>query len=373
MRTPSTLLLVTVLATGPAAGSALAQAPPPPLPQTYSVTVTTPIGPGTTTKVARDGSKESVEQTVPPSANGPGMHIRLLYDFAARKLWTMNLDGGPCTVVTYTSPAVPSAFDPISGAEEMRAGLAQYKPAVLRSETVNGIATKVYEMPFPDIKGKLRMFLEEQRNFAVKQVYVWGDGKEQTVMEVSNVSFAKPPADLFVPPQNCQALAGETNAYGGHVETGTEVAQAGGNQNAAARNAERRTPERTPAASGSRTAATVRGKAASGSAQVTEVRAVGVQPAHYTGPAPAAYVFTFAVTATGPVEATWVLVSQADTAWESGKIVFDAAGTKNLKVPLKIGVGNGQHWEGSGYLQVTVGATNTISDTLKVSADCRAK
>ena len=108
MRTGSTLLLVTALAAGPAAGSALAQAPPPPLPQTYSVTVTSPIGPGTTTKVARDGSKESVEQTMPPGANGAGMHIRLLYDFAARKMWTTNLDGGPCTVVTYTSPAVPS-------------------------------------------------------------------------------------------------------------------------------------------------------------------------------------------------------------------------------------------------------------------------
>jgi hypothetical protein len=372
MRTGSMLLLVTVLATGRVAVSTLAQAAPPQLPQTYSLTVTMPMDRGTTIKVARDGSKESVEQTIPPSANGSGMHIRLLYDFAARKLWTTNLDGGPCTVVTYTSPAVPSAFDPISGAGEMTAGLAQNKPAALRSETVNGIATKVYEIPFPEIKGKLRLFLEEQRNFAVKQVCVWGDGKEQTMMEVSNLSFAKPPADLLVPPQNCQALAGETNAYGGHVEAGIDVAQAGAKQDAAAQNAQRRAADRPPEPVAARTEAPPRAQAAA-SGQVTEVRAVGVQPAHYTGPAPAAYVFTFAVTATGPLEATWVLVSQDDISWESGKIVFAAAGTKELKVPVEIGVGNGQHWEGSGYLLVAIGDGKTVSDTLKISADCRVK
>ena len=326
-------------------------------PQTYSLTQT--VAGRITIQVARDGAKESVEQTVPPSANGPGMHIRSLYDFAAKKLWTMNLEGGPCTVVAYTSPGVPSMFDPISGAEEMRAGLAQNKPAVLRSETVNGIATKVYEMPVPEINGKMRMFLDETHSFAVKMVMVSSDGKEQTQMEITHLSFAKPAADLFVPPQDCEGLAGETSASGGHVETNV------GGQAQAERKLTPAKPAPKPAAAPA--------PAAAAAAPEIEVLGAGVGPVNYTGPSPAAYTFSFSIDANGPVEAEWVLVSQADTAWASGTLVFEAAGTKELNVPVKIGVANGKHWEGAGHLEVVVGEKRFSSATVKISADCKAK
>lgn len=74
MRTLSVFSFVLVLA--PAI--ALAQTP-----QTYSLTQK--MAGGMTVQVARDGAKESVEQTVAPSANGPGMHVRSLYDFTAKK------------------------------------------------------------------------------------------------------------------------------------------------------------------------------------------------------------------------------------------------------------------------------------------------
>ena len=99
----------------------------------------------------------------------------------------------------------------------------------------------------------------------------------------------------------------------------------------------------------------------------------GVAPAHYDGPAPAVYQFEFAVNASGPVEAQWVLVSQAGTAWASGKVVFEAAGTKTVHVPVKIGVANGKHWEGKGHLEVVVGGKRYSSVTVDISADCKAK
>ena len=326
-------------------------------PRTYSLTQT--MAGGMTVRVDRDGSKVSVEQTVAPSASGPGMHIRSLYDFAAKKVWTMNLAGGPCSVVAYTSPGAPSMFDPIAGAEEMRAGLAQSKPAVLRSETVNGIATKVYEMPLPEIKGTMRMFLDETHNFAVKMVMVSSDGKEQTQMEITRLSFEKPAADLFVPAPNCHVQAGETNATGGHVET-----MVGGQAQAEVQLTPAK-PAPKPAAAPAPTAA----------APVTEidVRGAGVAPTDYTGPSPAVYTFSFSIDASGPVEAEWVLVSQADTAWASGKLAFEAEGTKKLNVPVKIGVANGTHWEGAGHLEVVVGGKRFSSVTVKVSADCKAK
>jgi hypothetical protein len=353
MRTLSVPVFVLTLVLAPAI--ALSQTP-----QTYSLTQT--MAGGMTVQVARDGSKESVEQTVSPGPNGPGMHIRSLYDFAAKKVWTMNLAGGPCSVVVYTSPGVPSMFDPISGAEEIRAGLAQSKPAVLRSETVNGIATKVYEMPVPEIKGKMRLFVDERHNFAVKMVMVSSDGKEQTQMEITRLSFDKPAADLFVPAQNCQAQAGETNATGGHVETNV------GGQAQAERKPTPAKPALQPAAAPApKTAAPAAG------ASEIEVRGAGVGPMNYTGPSPAIYTFSFSIEANGPGEAEWVVVSQAGAEWASGKLVFETAGTKELNVPVKIGVPNGKHWEGAGHLEVVVAGKKFSSATMKISADAKAK
>ena len=99
----------------------------------------------------------------------------------------------------------------------------------------------------------------------------------------------------------------------------------------------------------------------------------GVSPVNYTGPAPAAFVFQFDIAASGPVQAQWVLVSQADTAWESGQITFKAAGRQTLKVPVKIGVANGSHWDGKGHLEIVVGAKRISSPTLDISADCKLK
>ena len=194
-----------------------------PLPQVYSLTVSA----GTTTiNVARDGSKVSLEQIVPKSDRGPGMHIRQIYDFATHKYWTMP-EGEPCIVSTYTSNSLPSMFDPIGGAEEMRAEMAKSKPVALRSETVNGIPTKVYEMPVPEIKGKMRMFLEEKHNFVVKSVIIAAGGKEQTQMEITNLSYEKPAAALLVPPQNCRVQAGESGATGGRAETQIDASAKG--------------------------------------------------------------------------------------------------------------------------------------------------
>ncbi len=51
----------------------------------------------------------------------------------------------------------------------------------------------------------------------------------------------------------------------------------------------------------------------------------------------------------------------------------ETAGTKQLDVPVRIGVGNGRHWEGAGHLEVVVGAKRFSSPVVPISADCRAK
>jgi outer membrane lipoprotein-sorting protein len=367
-----TVLFMAMLASAPAVLSSQAQSSH--APQTYSLTeANSMMVDGMTVKIARDGSKESMEQIVAPSAKGPGMHVRALYDFAAHKVYTIDMTGvSPCTVVTYTSPAVPAMYDPISGTEEAAAEFDRLKPTVLRTETINGIAAKVVEIADPDGQGKTRLWLDEKLNFPVRWVSVGADGKEKTQMEVKSVSFAKPPADLFVPPQNCQALAGETNASGGHVEMGVQAPTPAAGQGAGAQAPSRTTPGRADApAQPSRPAG--RGQAAPTGVQVTEVRAVGARPTpDYKGASPATFEFVFSITANGPVEIKYILLNQADRVWNSGTLAFDAAGTKEVTIPVKVGVPGGTVWEGWAKLQVY--APNKIeSEPVKISADCRGK
>jgi hypothetical protein len=338
--------LVLMLGLAPAVIGVHAQSTP--LPQVYSLTVSAGMR---TFNVARDGSKVSLEQIVPKSDMGPGMHVRQIYDFATHKYWTMP-EGEPCIVSTYTSDHLPSTFDPIGGAEATRAEMAKSKPVALRSETVNGIPTKVYEMPGPEIDGKMRMFLEEKHNFVVKAVIIPAGGKEQTRMEITSLSYEKPAAALFVPPQNCRVQGGESSATGGHAEVRIDASAKGEANPGTAK----------PAQEGG-----------AAEAPEIEVGGAGVSPVHYTGPAPAAFEFQFDIAASGPVQAQWVLVSQANTAWESGTIAFEAAGSQTLKVPVKIGVANGTHWDGKGHLEIVVGAKRISSPTLDISADCRLK
>jgi len=372
MRILCTVLFMAMLASAPAVLSSQAQPSRPP--QTYSLTETNSMMvDGMTVKIARDGSKESMEQIVAPSAKGPGMHVRALYDFAAHKVYTIDVTGvHPCTVVNYSSPAIPAMYDPISGAEETTAEFNKLKPAVLRTETINGIAAKVVEIANPDGQGKTRLWLEEKLNFPVRWVTIGADGKEETQMEIHSLSFAKPPADLFVPPQNCQGLAGETNATGGHVEMGVQAPTPAAGQGAGAQAPSRTPPSRADApAQPSRP--TGRGQAAPTGVQVTKVRAVGARPTpDYKGASPATFEFVFSITANGPTEIKYILLNQADRVWNSGTLAFDAAGTKEVTIPVKVGVPRGTVWEGSAKLQVY--APNKIeSEPVRISADCRGK
>jgi hypothetical protein len=308
---------------------------------------------GMTITAVRDGSRESLEQFAPPGPNGPGLHVRQVYDFAAHKVYTTDLNAGQaCSVQTYTSPSLPAMYDPIAGAEEATAGLAQTKPAKLRTETVNGIATTVYELANAGEPGKNRLWLADKYNFTVKWVTVAPDGKEATVMEVKSVSFAKPPADLLVAPQNCRAVAGETNANGGHVET-TLQASSAANEKAAAENPRRPAPQAAGRPADSSRAA---GRGQQGSqtgASVTGVRVLGVRPApDYNGAYPATFEFAFSVTVSGPTEIKYVLLNQDDRVWESGTLAFEAAGTKELKIPVKVGVPRNTVWKGWAKLRV---------------------
>ena len=214
------LTLGTILGLAVAAGVPLAGQTP--APQTYSYTEDPgfPImGPQVITLV-RDGSKEVIDQVMPPMEGRPKAYRgHLVYDFAAHTIYTQVLSdpGSPCSIMTYSSPAAPAEFDIISGAADLVKELTADDKAPLKqvgAETVNGIPAKVF---FSDGAAKGKIWMADNGGFPVKVAVIGPDGKEETLIEMKHLSLAKPPASAFTPPSGCTKVAGESSATGGHV------------------------------------------------------------------------------------------------------------------------------------------------------------
>ena len=219
MRKRVPLVIGAVLALG-SVGAARAQSAPP---QTYSYSEDPALSilAPTLVTVRRDGSKEAVDQVIPPS---PGrdkeFRSHILYDFAAHKIYTQvqSDEGMPCSVMDYTSPGAPPEFDVISGAADLMKELTQDGKVTLTpvgAETLNGVPAKIFEAVSPQGKGTI--WLSDQGNYPLKVVFIGADGKQETVIEVKDLSFARPPATAFTPPAHCQAIQGEATENSVHT------------------------------------------------------------------------------------------------------------------------------------------------------------
>jgi hypothetical protein len=118
MRWACVVCLAAVLAEAPAA--VFGQVQPLRL-QSYSLTaLVSMLGPTRSVRVSRAGSKELIEQRRAPSPAEPrGLDIRNLYDFAAHKVYVVDLTTQQCTVTKYVSPDAPNALDPVLAAAEI--------------------------------------------------------------------------------------------------------------------------------------------------------------------------------------------------------------------------------------------------------------
>jgi hypothetical protein len=186
-----------------------------PAPQAYSLTEDPGfalLGP-VVVKISRDGSKEAVDQIMPV---GPGRdkeyHSHRLYDFLAHRLYLKIVSdpSTPCGVDEYTDPAAPAELDPITGSDALLkelVGDGQMKQ--VGTDTVNGIATKVLEVASAQGNGKI--WIAQNGGFPVKIAAIGADGKMQTVIEVKQLSLAKPPASAFALPAGCESVQVEAS------------------------------------------------------------------------------------------------------------------------------------------------------------------
>jgi hypothetical protein len=191
-------------------------------PQTYSYTLDpapNPLG-ASIVKLARDGPMEAVDQFFPPGlGRDKEFHNHVLYDFQAHKIYTQIVSDPsvPCSVMTYTSPAAPDAFDVMNASPDIVDFIAH--ATLLRKETVNGIPAKVMEMTADQMK--ITAWIADPGGFPLKEIITGQDGKTTTVLEMKQLRFAKPPASAFVPPSGCTAIQGEATATGVNAEYST--------------------------------------------------------------------------------------------------------------------------------------------------------
>lgn len=181
------------------------------LPQTYSFTAKSNMMGAMTISAHRHGSKEVLEMVGAPG----GLNLRLLYDFQARRIYTVDRNANTCTTQEYTSPFAPPMHDPVGGAEDMIQKTAALP--VVGQEAVNGISTRLVEAGLAGGKGKYRFWLEEKFGFPVKQAIVMGDMPERVVYEIQQIAYTAPAANLFTAPEGCTAVAGSTSATGGRA------------------------------------------------------------------------------------------------------------------------------------------------------------
>jgi hypothetical protein len=325
----------------------------------------------------RDGPREAVELSIPPASGSKGVRMRYLFDLEAHKAYTVNAITRACSWMRYVSDEPPFNYDPIAGAASLAADMSKQPPKFIGTERVNGIPARVAEFRGADGRVESRAWIAEPGGFLVKSEMVGGDGNVVTLLEVKKVDFAKRTDLSLDPPSSCDhQTAGEWSSTGlsAHEEAsataqGSGSVDLGTNQVRGEAHLEQPVTSKAPAKPG-QTPASPATSAEPSKAQVTSVRSVSVRPRpDYKGEYPGQFDFVFAVTSDGPAEVKYVLVNQADRAWQSGTVSFTRAETKELVLPIKVGV-RGQLFEG--WTKLEVYSPNKIeSERVPFSVDCR--
>jgi hypothetical protein len=197
-----------------------------PAAQSYSLTEVTSqteasmfTGQPSTVKIYRSDTKELVELSIAPwSANSKGVHMSYLFDFAAHKAYTRDLDSNACSWMKYVSADAPANYDPITGSAQAMPKLAKALGGTLKvlgTESFNGIPAKVESISSPGAPDLFKAWVAEEGDFMMKFVGpAPGTGTPETTFEVKQLSFARPPASVFAAPTGCSETQGEWSDTG---------------------------------------------------------------------------------------------------------------------------------------------------------------
>ena len=163
-----------------------------PPPSSYSVTVVNSMfGPPVTMKIYRDGDLVLMDH--------PDHHIRGLYNLKthSNQGWDSENPESGCSSGTFSG----DWGDPftISDLDDLLKSSTQ-APA---SDTINGVATKVYEATDPQSKIHVKVWREPKYGMVIKAEMTPPGAATTTIIEIKQFSFTKPAASLFTLPAAC--------------------------------------------------------------------------------------------------------------------------------------------------------------------------
>jgi hypothetical protein len=168
-------------------------------PTVYTVsTVGSLFGPNMSSTVYRDGAKAVIDH-VTKSPDGKTTHTRSYYDLQAKTTISWDADNAApdCSNGTYGG----SWGDPFEDGASMTADLNKPSTKNLGTETYIGIAAKVVEVSQDG--GTFKAWIDPKTNLLLKLEASMPNGPKQTMIEVKQVSYAKPPAAIFAVPRSC--------------------------------------------------------------------------------------------------------------------------------------------------------------------------
>ncbi len=177
-----------------------AQAPPP---TAYTIKQALPAPDTGTMTVYRSGTKALIEYAHPARPDGtPANRSLNLYDLKAgvSHTWDPSITPPSCSVGTFTG----DWGDPYESTTELTASIAKGDLKPIGAETVNGIPTKVYAGVSQGMN--LKAWIDQKDNLVIKAAF-GAPGKPMTAMvDIRSISFAPPPASLFVLPAYCASV-----------------------------------------------------------------------------------------------------------------------------------------------------------------------
>jgi hypothetical protein len=158
---------------------------------------------GSTYTVYRNGAKALTDSYHPALPDGtPAHHTLTFYDLAAgtSHSWDPSIKPPSCSVGTFTG----DWGDPFESTKELTDSIAKgdLKPA--GAETLNGIPTKVYTGVSQGMN--LKAWLDQKDGLVIRAAFGAPGAAMTTMVDISKVSLAPPPASLFAMPAYCASV-----------------------------------------------------------------------------------------------------------------------------------------------------------------------
>jgi hypothetical protein len=167
-----------------------------PPPTQYTVTqVGGMLGPGESMVIYRDGDQVILDH--------PEHHIRSLYNLKTHTNlgWDSKDPSGVCSNGRFEG----DWGDPFTVTD--MEDLLKSSKTPPTNDTVNGVATKVYEVIEPQSKSKIKIWREPKYGLVMKAEMTPPGGAATTLIETKQFSFTKPPAAIFALPAACANAA----------------------------------------------------------------------------------------------------------------------------------------------------------------------